>query len=647
MTGKTFAAVALLLAVPWTPAAAQADHAVLHETPVGSVRAEGWMLRTLMEQDRGLTGRIAVAGHPFTAEGWGAPGPTGPRMGHWADYEQTAYWADGALRLGYLVGDDSLRQRVRDWIGYRLANPAGDGFLGPALDNLWPHVVFFRAMMAEYAASGDRRIVEALARHYRTAERCRLLIKTDGQDFDFNERTMLHIEMLCWLCGQTGDTFFLGKAEETYRIFCAQGGPFTMQAFASDEVPVLHSVSSCETLKIPVILYLHTGKRDYLDAALHGLRKVYAYHGLADGVPSGNEAHDGRKPNAVHETCCVSDAQWMLGYFLQATGDVRVADGMERICFNAAMGVVTKDFRSLQYYGSPNQVVARENSIPCTFVGGTDRAAYRVAHGPACCNGNLSRMLPLFCSRQWMMRGRDGIVAALYAPSRFTARIGKREVTIRQQTDYPFDERIRFTVETARPAEFSLWLRIPAWCEGATVSVNGEPFDACCQPGTFVEVRRTFRGGDAVSLTLPMRPRFVEMPCNGLSVERGPLLYALGVEARERITETRTADGVEFRSRLLTPASAWNYALAADMPVRVERSGDFSRVWDPAATPVKLKIRAREVRNWQLYRGVFTPDMPSVLLPGDEREVTLVPMGATLLRVSVFPDLRKIPLFEE
>ena len=66
-----------------------------------------------------------------------------------------------------------------------------------------------------------------------------------------------------------------------------------MQAFLSDEVPIVHSVSSFETLKIPVILYINTGKKEYLDAAIHGIQKVYKYHGLADGIPSGNkEAHD-------------------------------------------------------------------------------------------------------------------------------------------------------------------------------------------------------------------------------------------------------------------------------------------------------------------------------------------------------------------
>lgn len=629
-----------------TIAMAQTDHSILHRTDLGETKADGWMKQALTTQIDGLSGHIRVAGHPFDTEGWGEAQEK--KMRRWEDYEQTAYWADGALRLGYLADAPALSREVEGWIDFQLKNVKPDGFLGPELDNLWPHVVFFRVIMAEYSRTKDPRIIVALSKHYKQAARCKLLIKTDGQDFDFNERTMLHIEMLCWLYQRTNDAFFLNKAEETYRIFCSQGGPFTMQSFASEDVPIVHSVSSSETLKIPVILYLSTGKKEYLQAALHGLKKVYAYHGLADGVPSGNEAHDWNRPNEVHETCDISDAQWMLGYFLQATGDVQWADLLEKICFNAAFGVVTKDFKSLQYYASPNQVVARENSIPSTFIGARDRLAYRVSHGPACCNGNMTRMLPLFCSHQWMKKGNDGIAATLYAPSVFTTQVGKkgRSVTIRQETNYPFDEMVRFTVGTAQPVEFSLWLRIPEWCEGASVRINGQPLNTFCQTGSFTEVRRTFRQGDLVELNLPMKPRFVEMPYNGLSIQRGPLLFALNVEAGQKVAEERVYDGIKFHSYFLSPVSKWNYALADTSIIEQTNSGDYSDLWNPEKTPVKLKIKAMEVLNWQLYRDIFTPDMPSVINRGEERTLELVPMGSTLLRISVFPDLRKIPMLD-
>ena len=632
-----------LLLIGGSTASAQTNKSVLQDIGIEGMKAEGWMKEALTTQRNGLTGHIQVAGAPFDKEGWGDA--TQKKMDRWEDFEQTGYWADGALRCGYLIDDPELTQRVKEWIDFQIDHPKEDGFIGPELHNLWPHVVFFRVIMAEYSRNPSPKIIKALSNHYKNAARSQTLIKTGGPEWDFNERTMLHIEMLCWLYQQTNDAFFIEKAENTYKAFCSRKSPFTMQAFLSDEVPIVHSVSSFETLKIPVILYINTGKKEYLDAAIHGIQKVYKYHGLADGIPSGNEAHDGNMPNEVHETCCVSDAQWALGYFLQATGDVQWADLMEKICFNAAFSVVWKDFKSLQYYSSPNQVIAKNNSSFCMYVGGQDRMAYRIAHGPACCNGNMNRMIPLFCSRQWMKKGDNGIVAAMYAPSSFTTKLkgSKNEITIQEETNYPFEETIRFRMKMKRSTPFSFWLRIPQWCKGASITVNGQAADIVCKAGTFVEVQRKFSDGDIIELKLPMKAKSVSMPYDGVAFERGPLVFSLNVKAQEEITETRELDGIKFQSRILTPLSEWNYAPVDTENIEVVNSNDYSNIWNPDTTPVRLKVKAVTVTNWQLYRDNFTPYMPSVIRKGEEKVIELVPVGTTVLRMTVFPDIRRIP----
>lgn len=622
---------------------AQTNKSVLQDNGIEGIKAEGWMKEVLTTQRNGLTGHIQVAGAPFDKEGWGDAAQK--KMDRWEDFEQTGYWADGALRCGYFIDDQELVRRVKEWVDFQIDHPKEDGFIGPDLHNLWPHVVFFRVIMAEYSRNPSPRIVKALSNHYKNAARSQTLIKTGGPEWDFNERTMLHIEMLCWLYQQTNDSFFIDKAEDTYKIFCSRKSPFTMQAFLSDEVPVVHSVSSFETLKIPVILYISTGKKEYLDAAIHGIQKVYKYHGLADGIPSGNEAHDGNMPNEVHETCCVSDAQWALGYFLQATGDVQWADLMEKICFNAAFSVVWKDFKSLQYYSSPNQVIARNNSSSCMYVGGQDRIAYKVAHGPACCNGNMNRMIPLFCSRQWMKKGDNGIVATLYAPSSYTTKLkgSKNEITIQEETNYPFEETIRFKMQMKRTTAFSFWLRIPQWCKEASITINGQDTQIVCHAGTFAEVQRKFSNGDIIELKLPMKAKSVSMPYAGVAFERGPLVFSLNVKAKEEITETREHKGIKFQSRILTPLSEWNYAPVDTETIEVVNSNDYNDLWNPETTPVRLKVKAVTVRNWQLYRDNFTPYMPSVILKGEEKVLELVPVGTTVLRMTVFPDITRIP----
>lgn len=621
---------------------AQPAWRVFSETAAGEVVSRGWMRELLQVQADGLSGHIAVAGKPFDKVAWGSPSP-GKEWDKWSYYEQTAYWADGSLRLSYLTGNDALKASVRKWIDDVISNPAPDGYLGPDIENMWPHVVFFRAVLEEYRATSDKRILDALARHYRDSERCRVIFS--GNEKGFGGRNFLNVEILCRLYEMTGDAFFLDKAESTYKAACSKGGNLSLDNYASDKVPAGHSISSIEALKIPVILYCATGKEEYLGPAVKGLEKMIAYHALADGVPTGNEQHDGNNPRGFHETCAVSDFQWTLGWFLEATGDVRWADQMERVCFNAAMGVVSKDFRSHQYYGSTNQVIASDKSSPAVFTGGADRVAYKINHVPACCTGNVSRMIPLFCSRQWMRRGED-IVAALYAPSVLKTKVSGKEVSVEQKTDYPFGETVTFTVRTKGKQRFSFWLRIPSWCEGASVSINGQPSGAECKAGSFVELDRTFKDGDCIILSLPMAVRMVKRPFGGVSVERGPLLFCLPVKEKEKVTATRRHEGEEFKSVLLTPASKWNYALSGKENAAVVVTDDFSSPWDIEKTPVRLRLKGTEVKNWQLYRGNFTPDLPSSITPGESAELELVPFGTTRLRISVFPDMDTIPATE-
>lgn len=165
---------------------AQKNYAVFQETAINATRPEGWMMNMLEKQRDGLTGHIKVAGDPFDKEGWGeAPAK---KMTDWAQYEQTGYWADGALRCGYLIGDNKLKQEVKDWINFQISNPDSTGFIGPKdISFLWPEVVFFRAVMAEYEATGDQRIIKALTRNYHSPKYANLN-GAEGQDDFFKDR---------------------------------------------------------------------------------------------------------------------------------------------------------------------------------------------------------------------------------------------------------------------------------------------------------------------------------------------------------------------------------------------------------------------------------------------------------------------------
>lgn len=105
---------------------------------------------------------------------------------------------------------------------------------------------------------------------------------------------------------------------------------------------------------------------------------------------------------------------------LMATGDVKWADKMESAVYNAALGAINKDFKALQYFSSPNQLLATEKSSMAPYgEEGLSRQAYRPGFDVECCSGNVHRMFPNYISRMWMNGDEHEIVAALYGPSEY------------------------------------------------------------------------------------------------------------------------------------------------------------------------------------------------------------------------------------
>ena len=81
--------------------------------------------------------------------------------------------------------------------------------------------------------------------------------------------------------------------------------------------------------------------------------------------------------------------------------------------------------------------------------------------------------------------------------------------------------------------DFTLKLRIPAWCEGATVSVNGEACNIDTQSESYIAVSRKWKKGDVLTLNMPMKTKLIEAnplveeSRGQIAVQRGPVVYCL------------------------------------------------------------------------------------------------------------------------
>ena len=635
-------------------------HARYAELPLGSVRPRGWIRRFLEIQRDGLTGHLEAAGFPFDTYGWAGPQLKKRGGDDWWPYEQTAYWVDGLVRCGHLIDSPELLGWALPQLEYVLEHADEGGYLGPeflkpaAAADRWPHAVFFRAFMAQGSATGDPRIAAALSRHF----------LSDGYPYS-GKRDVCNIEAMLWAYAQTGDARLLGRARAAYLAYNAANpdADNTTANMASREKFTEHGVTFNETAKLAAILYMHTGEREYLDAVVEAYRKVDRDHMLADGVPSSCEQLTTRGPLDSHETCDITDYTWSVGYLLMATGDAGYADRIERAMYNAFPGAVRSDFRALQYFSSPNQVVVDSRSNHNRYHYAENWMQFSPSpSGVQCCPGNVNRALPNFAGRMWLADSAGRLTAALYGPCRVSALVGpdRVPVTVVEETDYPFSGEISFIIDAPRPVRMGLRLRVPGWCSAPELALNGKP-EAAVRDGGWLILDRRFAPGDRVVLHLPMPVELLPWLGGGATVRRGPLVFSLAIEERWEPDKAETRFPDEFPAWSVSAGSPWNYALAVDADRIGEQVSVVERpaglepwAWDNAL--VELYVPARRVPGWTLIekdevttRDIgtvkgefrFTPALPSpeVLAAGlgEPETVRLIPYGCARLRITCFP----------
>lgn len=606
------------------------------ETSLKDIRPLGWLEKQLQTQKEGLTGHPEALSYPYNTCLWAGEIPRmGTHGSDWWRYEQTAYYTDGLLRLGYLLDDKDFVDKGEAGIAYTLEHPWDNGRLGSKLiDNAWPFAVFFRAMKAAYDVAPDSLVLESLAGHYRSIP-MKMLVRW---------RNILSLEGMLWTAEMTGDRALVARADSAFRYrrqLLGNAKPkrddrLTPEFLTGEEPYESHGVSMSEFLKLPIMLFAATGNPWYRHLAVVSLDRLFEEDGLPDGLFTSAEWLQGRGIRHSHETCNAVDMSWTLGYYLEILKDARYADMLEKIVFNAGAGSVTKDFKALQYYSSVNQFLATGTSNHNKDNYCSTWMAYRPTHQTECCAGNIHRLYPNYAARMWL-RGEGEAVAALYGPSAFRY---SDDLTFVEETEYPYGETVCFRVKAVKgkhPAK--LTVRIPGWCGGASLRVNGKAWKGSLASDSFVTLDRKWKDGDKVELQLPMTVRRQVAFGGGIYFQRGPLVYSYAIPASFTKDTVRYAnmngkypsDDEAFPCWDIRPSGPWNYAVAADVEASVI----------PGTDRVSLRIPVYPI-DWEFDKGpkgeLLTPDLPVAPSPiGPVEFIDLVPYGSTTIRLTVFP----------
>jgi uncharacterized protein len=220
------------------------------------------------------------------------------------------------------------------------------------------------------------------------------------------------------------------------------------------------------------------------------------------------------------ETPCGSYAHFKLTrYLLRVTRDSLYGDSMERVMYNTVLGAkpLLPD-GSTFYYSDYN------------FRGHT---SYKHDHWP-CCSGTLPQVAADYRINIYL-RGPQAVYVNLYVASTLRWSEGDAALSLTQEGDYPFEERIAFTLTSSQPTEQTLHFRIPAWAQGAEIFVNGMRQPGLAIPGQFATIRRTWKTGDRVELELPLKMRLEPIDArhtDTVAQLRGPVVL-MAVKERE------------------------------------------------------------------------------------------------------------------
>ena len=359
-------------------------------------------------------------------------------------------------------------------------------------------------------------------------------------------------------------------------------------------------------------LHRATGEPRLLEAVQRLWENIRTHHLSLGGGPWGGAGHRSREvfnpanvfdPQGYVETCSTFAWIQLNRELLRITGHARYAGEIERSAYNDLLGAQAADGEDWCYYVFPNG-----RRVHTTY--------WR------CCKSSGAMALEELPALAYAVDG-DGLRVQVYGAGDVHARLpGAGAVTLRQDTDYPFEGAVRLRVAVEREATFSLRLRIPEWAGGAAVQVNGEAMPVDIDADGFALLARHWHDGDEVVLVLPM-PLRIHHACNRnvqesrapdgspvaqevlrhayCALTRGPLVFATGLidgyKHDETLPAIPTPDWID--------ATAGSAALALRVPGRApilfepyflaggRRDGSWRLTWlslsPAAAEPASIK----------------------------------------------------------
>jgi len=248
-------------------------------------------------------------------------------------------------------------------------------------------------------------------------------------------------------------------------------------------------------------------------------RNMYITGGIGSSKSNEGFTEDYDLPNktAYCETCASIGMVLWNNRMNLLSGDAKYSDVVERSLYNGVLSGVSLA-GDLFFYVNPLE-----------SDGGHHRQRW---FGCACCPSNIARFIPSVGNYFYTLNENE-IILNIYAGNESGITIRGTEVSLKQQTNYPFDGKIKVELMPDVPLKLSFKMRIPEWCNSFSVTVNNKKMKNRTLKDGYLVIERRWREGDIVTLNLDMPVRLVEADprvkenTGKRAVQRGPLVYCI------------------------------------------------------------------------------------------------------------------------
>ncbi|MCL5096088.1 MAG: glycoside hydrolase family 127 protein, partial [Candidatus Omnitrophica bacterium] len=291
-------------------------------------------------------------------------------------------------------------------------------------------------------------------------------------------------------------------------------------------------------------LYRLIGGDDYLKKSLW-MKQELLERGrgglLVTGSTSQGEhfTYNQEGSGAVEESCVTAYLLRWIDSLMRLEGDMRYGDIMERTIYNALFGAQAPDGRHI-----------------CYFTPFTGKRSFQ-SGDTFCCNGNFRRAVSELPQKVYYRTQDGGIALNLFTSSDKKFDVNGKTVEIKQETQYPSSGEVKLTFTCSEPVECAFRFRTPRWAETIECAVCNEPCAVNKSQLGYAEIKRLWKSGDFLTISMPMNWRFVRgrMIQDGrVALMRGPVLFTFS----EKLNAEVLKKCPQPRNLVLDPTSIGN-----------------------------------------------------------------------------------------